>query len=257
MKKDTSWEKVGTWYDRIVGKKGSYYHTSLIFPNSLRLLDLKAGDSLLDLGCGNGAFARHLPKKVSYVGLDAAKELIKRAKSSSKHPFLVQDVTKSFSLKKSFTAVTFILSLQNMCDLDGAFTAAKKHLEPGGKLLLVLNHPYFRIPRHSGWVVDEKNKLQSRRVDRYMERLEIPITMHPSQKDSPVTYSFHRTLQDHVKALRKQGFCVVDIEEWTSDKKSAGRLAKMEDRARKNFPLFLAILCEKSPIVQEVSTPKK
>jgi hypothetical protein len=35
------------------------------------------------------------------------------------------------------------------------------------------------------------------------------------------------------------------MEEWCSDKKSEGAAARMEDRARKEFPLFLTILASK------------
>jgi hypothetical protein len=35
------------------------------------------------------------------------------------------------------------------------------------------------------------------------------------------------------------------IEEWVSDKKSTGPMAKMEDRARDEIPMFMAILATK------------
>jgi len=42
-------------------------------------------------------------------------------------------------------------------------------------LVIVLNHPCFRIPRQSGWGIDEKNKLQFRKVIKYMSPMEIPL----------------------------------------------------------------------------------
>ncbi len=245
MKKETSWETSGSWYDKIVGNKGSNYHTSIIFPRALRLLNLQPGASLLDLGCGNGAFARHLPKKVDYTGIDLSQSLLKKARVYGKQTFLQKDVTTAFSLKKTFDAITFLLSLQNMEDMNGALQTAAHHAKGQTRLLLVLNHPCFRIPRQSGWIIDPKKKIQSRRVDTYRIPLSIPIATHPSQKDSPITYSFHRSLEDYAKALRKVGFAIVDMEEWISDKTSTGRCASMENRARKNFPLFLALLCQK------------
>jgi hypothetical protein len=38
------------------------------------------------------------------------------------------------------------------------------------------------------------------------------------------------------------GFLIEKIEEWISDKKSEGGMAKIEDKARKEIPLFMAIL---------------
>jgi len=45
--------------------------------------------------------------------------------------------------------------------------------------------------------------------------------------------------------LKTNGLVIKDIEEWRSEKESQGKWAKMEDRAREEFPLFLAILGEK------------
>jgi hypothetical protein len=41
--------------------------------------------------------------------------------------------------------------------------------------------------------------------------------------------------------LRNAGFVITRIEEWTSDKESEGKAAKQENRARAEFPLFMAI----------------
>jgi len=41
---------------------------------------------------------------------------------------------------------------------------------------------------------------------------------------------------------------ISDLEEWTSDKVSAGKSARAENRARSEFPLFLAIKAVKIKI---------
>jgi hypothetical protein len=105
-----------------------------------------------------------------------------------------------------------------------------------------MNHPCFRVPRQSSWGVDEQKKLQYRRIDRYMEPLKIPIQTHPGQGDkSPQTWSFHHPLSTYVEGLSKSGFVIEKIEEWLSDKLSTGGKAKMENRSRLEFPLFLTI----------------
>ncbi|MFS8563077.1 MAG: hypothetical protein LVR00_01585 [Rhabdochlamydiaceae bacterium] len=121
-------------------------------------------------------------------------------------------------------------------------------LKPQGKLLIVLNHPCFRIPRQSSWGVDEPKKLQYRRIDRYLSPLKIPIQTHPGkQHDSQETWSFHHPLSDYTRWLQEAGFTIEIIEEWISDKTSTGGHAKMENRSRAEFPLFLAILACKLP----------
>ena len=98
--KCTSWKEVGKWYDQLVLDEGHYYHDEVIFPNLLKWLKFKKGQSLLDLGCGQGVLARKLPQSLDYLGLDLAKPLIDKAKKYSPHSFLVRDITKPLDIKK-------------------------------------------------------------------------------------------------------------------------------------------------------------
>jgi hypothetical protein len=116
-------------------------------------------------------------------------------------------------------------------------------LKRGGRLLIVLNHPCFRIPRQSGWGIDEESDLQYRRIQRYMTPLEIPIQMHPGKGErSETTLSFHRPLSVYSSWLWQAGFLIEKIEEWCSDKTSEGAASRRENRARREIPLFLALL---------------
>ncbi len=241
--KDTSWKEVGKWYDQLVSKEGHYYHEEVIFPHLLQWQKFKPGESLLDLGCGQGVLARKLPKEMEYYGLDAAKSLIEKAQKYSHHHYFVRDVTEPLKIdKKDFDYAAIILALQNMEKPALALKQAALHLKPQGTLFLVLNHPCYRIPRQSSWGVDEEKKMQFRRIDRYMSPMEIPIQMHPSQKkQSQKTYTYHFPLSDLTAWLRETGYVITRLEEWCSNKESTGKFAKMENRARKEFPLFLSI----------------
>ena len=241
----SSWESSHSWYDRVVGEKGHYYHQSVILPGVLRLLSLSPGDRLLDVACGQGILARSLSKGVDYVGADASPSLIAAAKQKSKHTFLVADATKPFPLEEmSFTAATIILALQNIERGDLALQNIAPLLKKGGSLVLVLSHPCFRIPRQSSWGIDEPKKLQYRRIDRYLTPMSIPIQTHPGQKGTVETTTYHHPLSTYTQWLQQAGFAITEMEEWVSDKKSTGGAARMENRAREEFPLFLAIKAE-------------
>ncbi len=248
--RETSWESAEEWYDKIVGRDGHYYHQHVIMPNALRLLNLSDKDTLLDLACGQGILARHIPQKVPYTGMDISPSLIRSAKQHayrSKPEFHVGDVSEPFQLKgKTFTHATLILALQNIAEPTQVFKNVHAHLAPGGKFLIVLNHPCFRIPRQSSWQVDEPKKLQYRRVDAYLSTLKIPIFTHPSRgKEASSTLSFHYPLSAITSFLKAGGFVIESLEEWTSDKKSTGKNARMENRCRGEFPLFLTICAKK------------
>ncbi|EKD80395.1 MAG: hypothetical protein ACD_40C00118G0003 [uncultured bacterium] len=148
----------------------------------------------------------------------------------------------------SFDHATCILAIQNMKDGAGVIKNISTSLKQSGDLVIVMNHPSFRIPRQSSWGKDEAQKLEYRRVNRYLSPLEIPINTHPGLKDSPLTWSYHQPLEYYVKALKRVGMVISDLEEWTSDKVSAGKSARAENRARSEFPLFLAIKAVKIKI---------
>ncbi|MCH9613768.1 MAG: 2-methoxy-6-polyprenyl-1,4-benzoquinol methylase, mitochondrial [Chlamydiia bacterium] len=233
----TSWKNSSKWYNDLVSKEGHYYHRQVILPRLLKMLKLKKESRLLDLACGQGVLSRVV--ECDYLGIDAARPLIKKAKEQSKdRRFKVHDLTKPIELKESFSHAVIMLALQNISDPLAVLKTAAKHLEPGGMLVIILNHPCFRIPRQTHWGWDEK--CQYRRIDAYMSDMEIPIKMHPGKKESDTTMSFHTPLSKLTKLFSKAGFVIELMDEWISDKKSEGGRAKIEDKARREIPLFLA-----------------
>lgn len=245
----TSWEPVEKWYRGSVGDEGHYYHQHIVLPGTLRLLSTGTNNktpSLIDLACGPGVLARQIPKNVEYVGVDISPSLIKSAKlndTQPNHRYLVADVTKAIPLdKQDFSHAAILLAIQNMEHPKLAFINAAKHLAPKGHLVIVMNHPCFRIPRQSSWKIDEEQNTQFRRIDRYSSPLSIPIQAHPSKgEQSATTWSFHYPLSSYSQWLFEAGFTIELIEEWHSDKVSSGKMAKMENRARSEIPLFMAI----------------
>jgi SAM-dependent methyltransferase len=213
---NTSWEHVAEWYDRLLeGDGAGTYQKELILPNLVRLMDLKKGDRVLDLACGQGFFAREFSKMAAKVtGVDVSKALVALAKEHSPKEidWHVAEANKlPFLADGSVDKVVIVLALQNMEDIAGVFREC------------------------------------ARRVDRYLSELKVSIDMHPGQKSGGgQTLSFHRPLQSYFKALGKAGFGVIGMEEWNSHKKSEpGPRAAAEDRARKEIPLFLCFVCRK------------
>lgn len=242
----TSWEPASEWYHDLVGTEGHYYHQHVIFPELAKLLKTKKTDlSLLDMACGQGAFAGIVPSNFHYEGVDISPSFINLAKKSHpKKSFHLQDVCKPFDLGKTFTHATMILAFQNIEHPIIALGNIKRHLKQGGTLILILNHPCFRIPRQTSWGIDEEKKTQYRRIDSYMTSMSIPMDVHPGRKGSSQTLSFHHPLSQIFSFLQETGFAVHNLLEWTSDKTSIGKYAKMENRSRKEFPLFLTIVAK-------------
>lgn len=246
--RSSSWEPVEKWYQGSVGEEGHYYHQHIVIPGVMRLLAFnpKQKNSVLDLACGPGVLARHLPNEIEYTGVDISPSLIKSAKSMDRNPhhkYLVADATKTLPLEKSdFTHAAIVLAIQNMEFPKLAFQNASHHLVKGGHLIIAMNHPCFRIPRQSSWKVDEEQKIQYRRIDRYSSPLNVPIQAHPSKgEQSASTWSFHFPLAAYSSWLFEAGFAIELIEEWHSDKVSTGKAAKMENRSRSEIPMFMGL----------------
>lgn len=247
---DTSWQGSNRWYRKIVGEKGHYYHKNVIMPKLLEILKISKEDSVIDFGCGEGVLERNIDREVEYLGVDISPSMIDSARNraiSKKHRFIVGDCVKRIDVGyRKFSIGTMVLAWQNVENPDRVIENGVNLIKKGGHLAIVLNHPCFRIPRVSAWGVDINRKLQYRRIDNYMSKQRIPIRTNPgSGNGSKLTWSFHLPLSDISKILFEKGFVIEKIEEWISDKKSIGPIALMEDRARREFPLFMAILAKK------------
>jgi len=243
-KHTTSWGKVASWYDDYLGNEGTY-QAQVILPHLMRVLSLQKGQRVLDLGCGQGYFARECAKTgAQVVGADISPELIAQAqKQGGGVEYHVASADQlAFAKNHSFDVVVCVLALQNMEDLAAVCKEAARVLVPGGRLVLVLNHPAFRVLKRSSWGFDEALGVQYRRVDGYLSAAKIAVDMHPGRGSGVQTVSYHRSLQDFFKALAGAGFMVSKLEEWVSHKVSdKGPRKNAEDTARKEIPLFMLL----------------
>jgi SAM-dependent methyltransferase len=248
--KDTSWEQSAQWYDRLIGDQGSPLYREVVLPGVSRMLRPKPREQILDLGCGQGVLCRVLAAFGAEVtGLDLSPSLLRQAGQyeSAKPIRYIQRDAADLARLGPFDAITAVLCLQNMRHLDEVCQSASEVLVKNGRMLWVINHPSFRIPRQTSWGWDEENEIQFRRVDAYATPLEIPIVMHPGRKDSETTMSYHLSMEELCRSAMEAGFLLSGLEEWTSPRSSEpGPRARAENRARHEFPLFMALLWQKA-----------
>lgn len=246
------WSNVADWYDKLAGAGGHTYQQELILPRVTEILKRNRVKSVLDLACGQGVLARALPASVDYCGADIAPALVQKAQQRNTRPnctFLAVDCSsEDFGLeKKDFSAAAILLAIQDVKEVEQLLRNAAGHLAERGILIIVMNHPCFRIPRQSQWHIDEANKMQSRLLKSYMSLQEIPISVNPGLAHNSETVNYyHRSLGAYSKALFAAGFAIEELEEWVSNKVSSGAKARMENRARQEFPLFICLVCRKT-----------
>jgi ubiquinone/menaquinone biosynthesis C-methylase UbiE len=242
----TDWDNVAGWYDDLVGESGSEYHRQVVLPGTIRLLDVRVGQSVIDIACGQGVLCRMLAKKGAEVtGVDASAKLIDAARSrglASIH-YHVADATRlEFLPAQSFDSASCILALQNIQPIQEVFAQIAHLLKSSGRVVIVLMHPAFRGAKATSWGWDDANKVQYRRVDRYLIPRKSPIITRPGVDPGIYTWTFHKPLEAYVKAIARSGLLIDALEEWPSHKTStSGPRAHAENIARKEIPMFMAI----------------
>lgn len=246
---ETSWERVATWYDGWVGERGSAYHQQVAIPATLELLDARAGEEILEIGAGQGVLAPYVVDAgARYTGVDASRRLIAAAKRrhGSLHDatFLVGDARRLSAVdgleSGAYDAAVFLLSIQDMDRLDAVLAGVDWAVRPTGRVVLLMTHPAFRQPRHSGWGFDEGRKLQYRRIDSYLTEMAVPMK---SLGGGPPTRSFHRPISAYVNRLSEAGFAVdamLELPDLPPDRRP-GRAARADERAQREIPLFLGL----------------
>jgi len=112
-------------------------------------------------------------------------------------------------------------------------------LKHKSRVVLLMTHPAFRQPRHSGWGVDESRALTFRRIDSYLTSMAVPMKALPGRRP---TRAFHRPLSAYVNQLADSGFAVDAMEELPGDPALRPRPRDAAiNRAEREIPLFPAL----------------
>lgn len=233
----------GDFYDdEVTDQFLAHRHSGTSSPNVVmeepavlaRLGDL-AGLRVLDLGCGDGAFARTVLAMGarSYLGIDGSPAMIRIARAANadqRSRFDVVSMEELDPAPDSADLVTSRMAFHYLETLDPVLRAALVALSGRGRLIFTVTHPVitshdnrFAGPRGS-WTVDD-----------YFERGERRRTWFGKQ----VTW-YHRTIEDYVSAVLDAGFALESISECEP---SNALLADEPDELhrRRRVPLMLLI----------------
>jgi len=147
-----AWDTNAAFWDESMGE-GNTFHRQLIEPGMLKLLELRQGERVLEIACGNGQFARKLTSLgAQVVATDFSPNMIERARAHSE-PFnnevdyRVVDATNETQLLElgshEFDAVVSNMALMDMSDIEPLFRAVPMLLKPRGRFVFSTMHPAF------------------------------------------------------------------------------------------------------------------
>jgi ubiquinone/menaquinone biosynthesis C-methylase UbiE len=237
-----SWNQIAD--DWVAHADTNDYRNDFLMPRLLAMLGDVRGRSILDLGCGEGGYARELARRgARVVAVDGSERLIDVARSRA-HEAGIGDVTFVHAnanalgavASSSIDIVVAAMSLMDVEDYEGAIAETRRVLADGGELVMSITHPCFSAPV-SRWVRDETRGLQHFAVDRYLDR---------TTWDSYITASFrapvvrrHRPLEDYLGVPLAAGFELREFREPQATDEERQKSPRFEKLSRIPYFIFM------------------
>jgi SAM-dependent methyltransferase len=221
------WDRNADFWDEKMGE-GNTFHKCLIEPAQVRLLGLKGGETILDVACGNGQFARKIADLgATVVAVDASEKMIEKARARSANyedriEYRVMDCTDSDQLlslgEQRFDRVACTMAMMDMCEIQPLISAAARLLKTNRHFVFSVCHPCFHsgLARHGM----ERHDIGGELVEEYYVRVvryADPITTTGlAMVGQPAPqYYFHRPLAMLFRAFFAEGFALDGLEEPT------------------------------------------
>jgi SAM-dependent methyltransferase len=145
------WDVNARWWDDRIGD-GNDFQTLLIEPATERLLDVVAGDTILDAASGAGRFARRMAELgARVVAFDQSAEFVARARertsSDAAVEYHVGDAASAESFlspgSNRFNKAVCTMAIMDMAEIGPLFTLLSRVLTPGGAFVFSVTHPCF------------------------------------------------------------------------------------------------------------------
>src|ERR1700720_2365441 len=210
------------WAQAGEGEKMENHHLD-ITEKTLRLMDLRPGERVLDLGCGSGWATRLLSRLVGegpegfgqVVGLDVSDEMIRQARAASKdfeNILYVWGAALQIPWEENFFGkVLSVESFYYYPDQDRALMELFRVMSPRGKLFILIN--LYKDNQYSlQWVDKLKVPVHVRSAEEYVDLLNkhafenVEARQIPDDTPTPDDYktkSFN-SLED-LRAFKREG----------------------------------------------------
>ncbi|HKX30557.1 MAG TPA: class I SAM-dependent methyltransferase [Blastocatellia bacterium] len=218
-----AWDRNAGFWDARMGE-GNDFVEILLWPAIGRLLDVRSGERILDIACGNGLTSRRLARSgAKVVAFDFSSEMINLARNrtaTGEIDYLVLDATDRQAMAAlgagNFDAALCNMALMDLAEIDPLMEAIAGLLRPGARFVFSMTHPWFNSPGSIKVAESEERdgllvKTYSIKASRYMT----PYTQAGQAifgQPAPHLY-FHRPLGEILRSAFDFGLVVDGFEE--------------------------------------------
>ena len=144
------WEEQAGWWQQGFTDGADPEYEEQILP----LIDQHIAGSrrVLDIGCGEGQAARRLTAMgAEVIGLDPTPAQLRLARERAGGPAYAHAIAEALPCRsRSFDAVVMCLVIEHIEAYEATIHEVARVLEPGGRFLLLLNHPLLQAPGAAG-----------------------------------------------------------------------------------------------------------
>src|SRR2546422_3322582 len=242
-----AWDEMADTYDAYVGTQADYYRTQVIGPGLLAACGKVRGQRVLDLGCGQGYFARLLAGAgATVIGVDISERQIAHARRrEAEHPLGIEyfalDAAKIDQEwpPSTFDRITSCIAFQDMPNPFRVMESVKILLKPRGRVVLLVEHQMNGTPLRE-WERDESGRKIALRVDRYFNTGPRETTWTLNSGDTSRTFRFpswNRTLEEWSTVFAQAGFLIAQLTEPRPTEKQVEQIPDLDDCSR--IPYFL------------------
>ena len=217
-----AWDALaGFWDERV--EAGLTWQRRLIQPAVERLLELREGERVLEIACGNGDLARRMTELgASVLAVDFSERMLERARARGGNvEYRLVDATDEGQLVAlgepgSFDVVVSNMAIMDMESIEPMVSATARLLNPDGRFVFSTLHPAFNsgetVPTAEHVYLDgDWRTLYSVKVSRYGVASTMKGTAVVGQ---PVEqWYFHRPLAEMLRPFFDHGFALDGLEE--------------------------------------------
>lgn len=243
-----SWDAAADVYAEGQAHGRDYYRYDFFGPAHLDLCTVKPGARVLDVGCGNGYFARLLAERGAHVtGIDISPRMIEHAaRHESARPlgidYRVVDAVAldSAFAHESFDLATSCLALQDMPRTDAVLRAVHAVLKEGAHFVVSMVHPCTDMPVRV-WERDERGNKRWLCIDRYFDRGPLRYAWKGWAREF-TTEAMHATLEDWMTWIVATGFELRALKEPRPTEEAVRAHPDLEDATRVPYFLLLDLM---------------